>query len=143
MWYPNIRGRVMGFVTMGNNFGGLSIPLLIGFSLADNNWRIAYFELGFISLLLVLLTIFFVHEPSIIFCSVLPYPRLVQELCRGLKTSSQNTPKSLRKRLPGQRWRVGSAKVFGSRVSEKMWRRASITPFALIGGSQAPVGRFR
>ena len=64
MWYPNIRGRVMGFVTMGNNFGGLSIPLLIGFSLADNNWRIAYFELGFISLLLVLLTIFFVHEPS-------------------------------------------------------------------------------
>ena len=66
MWYPKVRGRVMGFVTMGNNFGGLSIPLLIGFALANNKWRIAYYELGFISLFLVFLTILFVREPYIV-----------------------------------------------------------------------------
>ena len=65
MWYPRVRGRVMGLVTMGNNFGGLSIPLLIGFALATNKWRIAYYELGFISLFLIILTMLFVREPYV------------------------------------------------------------------------------
>jgi len=65
MWYPKVRGRVMGFVTMGNNFGGLVIPLIIGFSLANDKWRIAYYELGFISLFLVFLTMLFVKEPDV------------------------------------------------------------------------------
>ena len=65
MWYPRVRGRVMGLVTMGNNFGGLSIPLLIGFALAANKWRIAYYELGFISLFLIILTMLFVREPYV------------------------------------------------------------------------------
>ena len=31
LWFPKSKGRAMGFAMMGNNFGGLTVPVLTGY----------------------------------------------------------------------------------------------------------------
>lgn len=42
IWFHARRGRMMGLVMMGNNFGGLTMPLIAGFALSAFSWQTAY-----------------------------------------------------------------------------------------------------
>jgi MFS family permease len=42
LWFPETRGRVMGAVTAGNNFGGVTMPALAGTVIALASWEVAY-----------------------------------------------------------------------------------------------------
>ena len=62
LWFPSIRGRMMGFVTAGNNFGGLvSIPILT-IIISFGGWRIAFFATGVMLLAMSVLTYLFVKD---------------------------------------------------------------------------------
>lgn len=55
LWFPNIRGRMMGFVTAGNNFGGMiSIPILT-LVISLGGWRWGFL---FTAIFLGILSIF-------------------------------------------------------------------------------------
>ena len=53
MWFHRRRGRAMGITAMGNNFGGLVIPPMLGFLLPLVAWEGAYVSLGILSIALV------------------------------------------------------------------------------------------
>ena len=44
MWFPKTKGRVMGAVTAGNNFGGFTMPALAASIITFVNWEMAYFR---------------------------------------------------------------------------------------------------
>ena len=48
MWFPVTRGRMMGVVTAGNNFGGLTMVPLAALVLAIAGWEWAYLTFGII-----------------------------------------------------------------------------------------------
>ncbi len=62
IWFSRARGRVMGLTTMGNNFGGLTVPLITGFLLASGNWQSAYLVLAGLTYLVALLSLAVVNE---------------------------------------------------------------------------------
>ena len=62
MWFRRSRGRVMGIATTGNNFGGLTVPLMTGFMLASGNWQAAYLLLGSLAFLIALLSALLIRE---------------------------------------------------------------------------------
>lgn len=45
-WFPRARGRVLGFVAMGNNVGGLTLPFAVTFILGVASWREAFAAIG-------------------------------------------------------------------------------------------------
>ena len=62
IWFPRKRGRMMGLVTAGNNFGGLTIVPLATAIIALAGWRWGFASLGFISLFLAVVVFLFVRE---------------------------------------------------------------------------------
>ena len=54
MWFPKTKGRVMGAVTAGNNFGGFTMPALAASIITFVNWEMAYFIFGIIMLFLAI-----------------------------------------------------------------------------------------
>ena len=66
LWFPDRRGRMMGVATMGINFGGLTMPLLVGAVMAsggdDESWRAAYAVIGCIAFALAAVSLAVVHE---------------------------------------------------------------------------------
>ena len=75
IWFPDSRGRMMGIATMGNNFGGLTMPLLAGMVMASGtSWPVvgggdgAFMEgrvrghRGIISFALAVASLAIVHE---------------------------------------------------------------------------------
>ena len=62
IWFPKTRGRVMGLTTMGNNFGGLTIPLMTGFMLASGNWEGAFLLLAGLSFFIAFMSLVLVRE---------------------------------------------------------------------------------
>ena len=62
LWFPNSKGRAMGFAMMGNNFGGLTIPVLTGYILAVATWGSAFVVTGLLAFGIALLASLFVHE---------------------------------------------------------------------------------
>ena len=62
IWFWNARGRIMGITLMGNNFGGLVLPLIVGFVLALASWEAAYVVIGAMAMVLALVTLLVVHE---------------------------------------------------------------------------------
>ena len=48
MWFPKTRGRVMGAVVAGNNFGGVTMPPLAAAIIATVSWQMAYVTFGVI-----------------------------------------------------------------------------------------------
>ena len=62
IWFPRSRGRVMGITAMGNNFGGLTLPLVVGFVLAVSTWQAGFFIIGAVALLVALVAAGAVHE---------------------------------------------------------------------------------
>ena len=62
IWFGSARGRAMGIAMMGNNFGGLTVPLIAGLALALASWETAYVVIGASAFLLALLALLVVHE---------------------------------------------------------------------------------
>ena len=40
LWFPKARGRAMGLTMMGNNFGGLTLPLIVASVIALTSWKL-------------------------------------------------------------------------------------------------------
>jgi len=69
IWFPATRSRVLGITAVGNNFGGLTMPLIVGFVLAastnsgtETPWRAAFTVIALGSFLLALASLLLVHE---------------------------------------------------------------------------------
>ena len=62
LWFPKSKGRAMGFTTMGNNFGGLTVPLLTGYVLAVATWGSAFMVTGILAFAVAFMAYLFVHE---------------------------------------------------------------------------------
>ncbi len=62
LWFRRTRGRVMGITAMGNNFGGLVFPPMMGWMLLLMSWQATYVALGVMTLLLLAYTIVMVRD---------------------------------------------------------------------------------
>ena len=62
VWFHRTRGRVMGITAMGNNFGGLVVPPILGVILTLASWKEAYIALGALSVLMVLYALIAVKD---------------------------------------------------------------------------------
>ena len=62
LWFPKSKGRAMGFAMMGNNFGGLTVPVLTGYLLAVATWGSAFVVTGLLAFAVALMASLFVHE---------------------------------------------------------------------------------
>lgn len=62
IWFRRPRGRVMGLTMMGNNFGGLAVPPLMGAVLSITSWQGAYVAAGLLALGVLALTLVAVRE---------------------------------------------------------------------------------
>ncbi|MEM7408011.1 MAG: MFS transporter [Pseudomonadota bacterium] len=61
-WYPTARGRMLGIAAMGNNFGGLTVPIGVAAVLAMASWREAFAALGATCFVLAVIAWFIVRE---------------------------------------------------------------------------------
>jgi MFS family permease len=62
IWFPKTRGRVMGLTMMGNNFGGLVLPLIMSAVLAASSWQTGYLVLGIACVALAAVSFLVVRE---------------------------------------------------------------------------------
>ena len=62
IWFDARRGRMMGLVMMGNNFGGLTLPLIAGFALSAFSWKTAYLWFAFLFFAIALLSFVLIRE---------------------------------------------------------------------------------
>ncbi len=62
LWFHRTRGRVMGITAMGNNFGGLIVPPILGGILTLASWKEAYVALGIMSVLMVIYALLAVRD---------------------------------------------------------------------------------
>jgi len=63
LWFPNARGRVMGIAMMGNNFGGVVMPGIIGTVIAIGGWQSGYYLQGLLTLLIAITVLIALREP--------------------------------------------------------------------------------
>ena len=62
LWFPTTRGRMMGIVTAGNNFGGMvTIPLAAGM-IALTGWRWSFAAMGFLVLAVLVLIVLVIRD---------------------------------------------------------------------------------
>lgn len=62
LWFAKTRGRMMGFVTAGNNFGAMvSVPLITAL-IAAVGWRSSFAYIGAAMVLIMVLTIFVIRD---------------------------------------------------------------------------------
>jgi MFS family permease len=62
IWFPLTSGRMMSFVTAGNNFGGLTIVPLAASMIALAGWRWGFASLGLLVLALAVVVLLVVRE---------------------------------------------------------------------------------
>jgi len=62
LWFPRTRGRVMGAVVAGNNFGGVTMPPLAAAIIAAMSWEMAYVTFGLIMAVLGIVALFVIVE---------------------------------------------------------------------------------
>ena len=62
IWFPQTGGRMMSFVTAGNNFGGLTIVPLAAAVIALAGWRWGFLSLGLLVLGLAIVVLFVIRE---------------------------------------------------------------------------------
>ena len=65
IWFKKNRGQVLGITMMGNNFGGLVLPPVIGAILVSFAWQIAYYAIAIMFALVWLYTLKFVSENKV------------------------------------------------------------------------------
>ncbi len=64
LWFPKTRGRVMGAVVAGNNFGGMTMPPLAAGIIATLSWEVAYITFAVIMAVLALAALLVVVEDA-------------------------------------------------------------------------------
>ncbi len=64
IWFPTTRGRMMGTVTAGNNFGGLTMAPLAAFIVAASTWEWAFVAFGAFMSVLAVGAWFIIREDS-------------------------------------------------------------------------------
>ena len=62
LWFPKTRGRMMGAVMAGNNFGGITMPPLAAAIIVVFNWQTAYVVFGVIMGALAVMALFVIVE---------------------------------------------------------------------------------
>jgi MFS family permease len=62
LWFPRTRGRVMGAVVAGNNFGGVTMPPLAAAIIASLSWEMAYVTFGLIMVALGAVALYVIVE---------------------------------------------------------------------------------
>ncbi len=62
LWFPRTRGRVMGAVVAGNNFGGITMPPLAAAIISTISWEMAYAVFGLIMVALGLAALIVILE---------------------------------------------------------------------------------
>ena len=62
LWFPRTRGRMMGAVMAGNNFGGITMPPLAAAIIVVFNWQTAYVVFGVIMGALAIIALFVIVE---------------------------------------------------------------------------------
>ena len=62
LWFPRTRGRMMGAVVAGNNFGGITMPPLAAAIIVVFSWQVAYVTFGVIMSALAILALFVIVE---------------------------------------------------------------------------------
>jgi len=62
IWFQESRGRVMGITLMGNNFGGFTVPIIVGFVITAASWQAGFVVIGIIAFVLAFLALVTVHE---------------------------------------------------------------------------------
>lgn len=62
LWFPRTRGRVMGAVVAGNNFGGVTMPPLAAAIIGALSWEMAYVSFGLIMAALGAVALFVIVE---------------------------------------------------------------------------------
>jgi MFS family permease len=62
IWFAGTRGRMMGFVTAGNNIGGLTMVPLAALVVGTSGWRWGYVAFAVIILLIGLVTLIYVRD---------------------------------------------------------------------------------
>lgn len=62
IWFPETRGRVMGAVTAGNNFGGVTMPVLAATIISFATWEWAYVGFAVIMVVLALVALKIIQE---------------------------------------------------------------------------------
>ena len=72
LWFPNARGRVMGIAMMGNNFGGVVMPGIIGTVIAFGGWQSGYYLQGLLTFLIAITVLIALREPQSANSAALP-----------------------------------------------------------------------
>jgi len=62
LWFPRTRGRVMGAVVAGNNFGGITMPPLAAAIISTISWEMAYVVFGLIMVALSIAALIVILE---------------------------------------------------------------------------------
>ena len=62
VWFHRTRGRVIGITGMGNNFGGLTMPPMLGALLPLVSWEGAYIVLAAITVVIAVFTLFAIRD---------------------------------------------------------------------------------
>ena len=62
LWFPKTRGRMMGITTMGNNFGGLTLPLVLAFVISAASWQAGFLAVAAIAFTIAALALVIIHE---------------------------------------------------------------------------------
>lgn len=62
LWFPKTRGRVMGAVVAGNNFGGITMPPLAATVIAALSWQMAYTTFGVLIAILAFVALIVIQE---------------------------------------------------------------------------------
>jgi len=62
LWFPKARGRVMGAVVAGNNFGGVTMPPLAAIIISTVSWQTAYTVFGLMMVALGAVVLFIIVE---------------------------------------------------------------------------------
>ena len=61
-WFPQSRGRMLGIASMGNNFGGLTVPLTVAAVMSAAGWRASFVVLGATCLVIAMAGFFIIRE---------------------------------------------------------------------------------
>ena len=62
LWFPKIRGRMIGFTMAGNNFSAVvSVPIAT-FLILSSGWRSAFYVLGVSTIIVLILVLLFIRD---------------------------------------------------------------------------------
>jgi MFS family permease len=62
LWFPATKGRTMGAVISGNNFGGVILPSLAATLISFGGWQLGYVVFGAMMVLLSIVTLLIIRE---------------------------------------------------------------------------------